>query len=246
MAGEWRNAIPEADWQLYEKAGFGRRSGFGESPAILVIDVQYRTVGDEPAPILESIDRFYRTSCGDRGWGAVERISDVVRAARAASVPVIYPYVAPKTALDAGQTGSKIPSLLSVPDRGYAFVEAIQPDAGELLIPKRHASAFFGTALMSYLVDLRVDSLIVTGCTTSGCVRATVADACSYNLRCVVAEDAVYDRCQLTHDVNLFDIESKYADVLAADECVVYLERLPEPTGGRAAAGASHVGSVRP
>jgi maleamate amidohydrolase len=238
MSGEWRRSIPEADWQLYEKAGFGRSSGFGASPAIVVIDVQCRTVGDEPAPILESIDRFYRTSCGDRGWRAVERIAELIPAARAASVPVIYPYVAPKTALDAGQTGSKIPSLLTVPDRGYAFVEAVEPQADDLLIPKRHASAFFGTALMSYLVDLRVDTLIVTGCTTSGCVRATVADACSYNLRVVVAEDAVYDRCQLTHDVNLFDIESKYADVLPTDECVAYLDQLREGAGAEAA-GAS-------
>lgn len=231
MSGEWRRTIPDEDWQLYERAGFGGTSGFGESPAILVIDVQYRTVGDEPAPILESIERFYRTSCGDRGWRAVERIADVVRAARAASVPVIYPYVAPKTALDAGQTGSKIPSLQSVPDRGYAFVDAVAPEAEDLLIPKRHASAFFGTPLMSYLVDLRVDTLIVTGCTTSGCVRASVADGCSYNLRCVVAEDAVYDRCQLTHDVNLFDIGSKYADIVTTDDCVAYLERLRESAG---------------
>lgn len=225
MAGEWRAAIPAEEWEIYELAGFGRKSGLGERPAVAVIDVQYRTVGDTPLPIRESMQRYYRTSCGEAGWRAVAGIQRLLAAARTAGAPVIYPHVAPKTSLDAGRTGAKIPSLLEVPDRGYHFVEEVAPHEGDLLLPKRHPSAFFGTALASYLIDMRVDTLILTGCTTSGCVRASAIDACAYNFYCAVVEECVYDRSPTSHDVNLFDIHSKYADVLPLADAVAYLER---------------------
>ena len=87
-----------------------------------MIAVQYRTVGDEPLPLLESIERWYRTSCGQAGWDAVAGIERLIAAARAAGAPVIYPYVAPKAKIDGGRTGEKIPSLMDVPERGYEFV----------------------------------------------------------------------------------------------------------------------------
>jgi nicotinamidase-related amidase len=222
----WRDSIPEAEWDVYERAGFGRSAGLGTSPAVLVIDVQYRTVGDEPAPLLESIERFYKTSCGEAGWRAVARIERLLGTARARGVPVVYPHVAPKSAIDAGRTGQKIPSLMEVPERGYAFVAEVAPEADDLLIPKRHPSAFFGTALVSYLIDLGVDTVLLTGCTTSGCVRATASDAFAYNFRCAVVEDCVYDRSQASHDVNLFDIQAKYGDVIGSDAAIAYLEGL--------------------
>src|SRR5712691_11094401 len=119
MSGEWRAAIPPEEWETYELAGFGRKTGLGGSAAIAVIDVQYRTIGDTPLPIRESMQRYYRTSCGEAGWRAVAGIERLLAAARAAGVPVIYPHVAPKTAHDAGRTHQKIPSLMEVPDRGY-------------------------------------------------------------------------------------------------------------------------------
>jgi nicotinamidase-related amidase len=223
----WRDTIPQSEWDVYERAGFGRSAGLGTKPALLVIDVQYRTVGDEPAPLLESIERFYKTSCGEAGWRAVDEIQRVLAAARASGVPVVYPHVAPKSAIDAGRTGEKIPSLMEVPDRGYHFVADVAPEPDDLLIPKRHPSAFFGTALVSYLIDLGVDTVLLTGCTTSGCVRATASDAFAYNFRCAVLEDCVYDRSQLSHAVNLFDIQSKYGEVIDSDEATAYLEGLP-------------------
>jgi maleamate amidohydrolase len=223
MIDDWRSRIPAEDWDVYARAGFGRSSGLGERPALLVIDVQYRTLGDEPLPLLESIERYSRTSCGEAGWRAVERIAGVLEAARAAGVPVIYPYVAPKRAIDAGRTGQRIPSLMEVPEHGYEFPPAAAPEPDDLLVPKRHPSAFFGTPLISYLIDLRVDTLLITGCTTSGCVRATATDATAYNLRCAVLEDAVYDRSRTSHDASLFDLQAKYADVIASDAAVDYL-----------------------
>jgi maleamate amidohydrolase len=228
MTSNWRDAIPAADWNVYEIAGFGRTAGLGASPALLVIDVQYRTVGDEPLPLLESIERFYRTSCGEAGWRAVEHISRLLASARSARVPVIYPHVAPKVALDAGRTGSKIPSLLEVPESGYAFVAGVAPEEGDLLIPKRHPSAFFGTPLVSYLIDMRIDTLLLAGCTTSGCIRATAIEAFAYNFGCAVIEDCVYDRSITSHNANLFDIQSKYGDVIGVTEAIAYIENVRE------------------
>ena len=193
LAGAWQDVVPAEEWKrALLRAGGLRPPGRARSaPAVLMIDVQYRTVGDEPLPILESMPRYYRTSCGQAGWDAVERMVPVVAAARAAGAPVVYPHVAPKGALDAGRTGTKIPSLMEVGGRGYAFVDEVAPHDGDLLIPKRHPSAFFGTALTSHLIDLGVDSVILLGCTTSGCVRSTAVDAFAYNFHCAVVEDAV-------------------------------------------------------
>ena len=226
MTGEWRVTIPEQDWRIYEMAGFGHKSGFGSRPAILVIDVQYRTVGDQRAPILESMQKYYRTSCGEAAWRSVGSIQRLLEAARESSVPVIYPHVAHKTSLDSGRTHEKIPSLMQIPDHGYDFVKEVEPAPGDLLLPKRHPSAFFGTALASYLIGMDRDTVILTGCTTSGCVRASAVDACSYNFHCAVVEECVYDRSETAHNVNLFDIQSKYGDVVPLDDALSYLRKL--------------------
>jgi nicotinamidase-related amidase len=136
---------------------------------------------------------------------------------------VIYPFVAPKVASDYSRIAEKSPGLMTPMGRGYDFVEEVAPREGELTLPKRHPSAFFGTPLTSYLVDMGVDTLVVTGCATSGCVRGTVVDGFSYNFRIAVPQDAVFDRSQVSHAVNLFDMASKYAEVAPAGQI---LERL--------------------
>jgi maleamate amidohydrolase len=216
----WAGVITDDDEARYEAAGFGRPSGAGRRPALLVIDVQYRTVGHEPRPFFESVSQEYRTSCGDAGWAAVPRVAALLEAFRSRDLPVLYPYVAPKSAQDAGRLGAKVPAIMDVPERGYAFVEEVAPREDEILLPKRHPSAFFGTPLLSYLIDAGADSLVVTGATTSGCVRASVVDAFSYNLRVTVPHDAVYDRSPTVHAVNLFDMAQKYADVTSTDAVV--------------------------
>ena len=121
---------------------------------------------------------------------------------------------------------NKNPMITTITERGYQFVDEIAPAENDILLPKRHASAFFGTAMVSYLIDLGIDTLLVTGCTTSGCVRATVADAFSYNFRVLVVEDCCYDRGYTSHLVNLFDMDAKYADVVSIGDAVGYLERV--------------------
>ena len=226
----WLASIPGDDLDVYELSGFGGSPGFGEHPALLVIDVQYRTAGDRPVPIREAITTMYPTACGDRAWAAIPHIARLVGAARAAGIPIIYPYVAPKKAVDAGRFGSINPAITSIAEKGYEFVAEVAPTGSDVLLPKRHASAFFGTALVSYLVDFGVDTVILAGCTTSGCVRATAVDAFSYNFATIVPEECVYDRIGASHDVGLFDLDAKYADVLATDVVIDHLRgRTPRP-----------------
>ena len=229
----WEGVIPEQDLVVYEKAGFGRKGGLGTRPGIVIIDVQYRTVGLRPAPILEAMDT-YPTATGQAGWDAAHAIQRLLSVARPMGVPVFYPYVAPKHAYDAGRLAGKVPTIMDIDQRGYEFVEEIAPQPGDVLIPKKHPSAFFGTPMASYLIDKEVDTLLVCGCTTSGCVRSTVSDAFAYNFRVAVVEECVYDRGELSHAVNLFDIQQKYADVLWLDEALAYLEWLKGQGGARA------------
>jgi len=223
----WDGIIPEAEQRAYRAAGFGRPSGLGTRPALLIIDVQYRTTGTEPRPFWEAI-REFPTSCGDVAWAAVKKIAPLLGLFREKNFPVLYPHVAPKKAYDAGRLAAKVPSIMTVPDVGYEFVREIAPRDGDILIPKRHPSAFFATGLVSYLIDLGADTLVVTGCTTSGCIRSSVVDAFSYNFRVVVPEECVYDRSAVSHAVNLFDMAEKYADVMPVDQAMAMIAGLPE------------------
>jgi len=168
----------------------------------------------------------FRASSGEVGWSAVDKIGVLLKQFRLRGWPVIYPYVAPKIANDFARISEKSPGLMSSSSRGYDFVAEVAPLQGELKLPKRHPSAFFGTPLTSYLIDLGVDTLVVTGCATSGCVRGTVVDGFSYNFRIAVPHDAVFDRSQVSHAVNLFDMASKYAEVQSTEEILRYLGTL--------------------
>ena len=221
-ARPWDGIIPERELAIYRKAGWGAPTGIGLRPALLVIDVQYRSMGYEPMPIEQAIETM-PTSCGEHGWRAVPHIARLLATFREMGAPVLYPHVAPKRSHDRGQFEAKVPGVMEVPAPDYEFVREVRPQAGDIQIPKHQASAFHGTALASYLVGLRVDTVVVTGCTTSGCVRATVVDACALNYKVVVPQDAVYDRSQVSHAVNLFDMASKYADVMPTDDLVEQL-----------------------
>lgn len=216
MSSPWSDVITADDERRYELAGFGGPAGLGERPALLVIDVQYRTLGDSPKPF-EAALADYRTACGEVGWAAVERIARLIATFRAIGRPVLYPHVAPKESFDGGALGAKVPSILEVPERGYAMPDQVAPEPGDVLLPKKHPSAFFGTPLASYLIERAVDTLVVTGCTTSGCVRSSVVDAFAYNFRVAVPHDAVYDRSPTVHQANLFDMAQKYADVQSTE-----------------------------
>lgn len=222
----WDGIISDEDLRAYESAGFGRPSGMGKRPALIIIDVQYRSVGSTPMPFFEAV-KEYPTSCGEVGWEAVKHIAVLLEEFRRRGWPVLYPHVAPKQAYDGGRLAEKVPGIMDIPARGYEFVAEIAPAPGDILIPKRHPSAFFGTALCSYLIDAGADTIVVTGATTSGCVRGTVVDGFSYGFKCVAPIEAIYDRGAVSHAVNLFDLGQKYADVLPVAEVLAGLKAIP-------------------
>jgi nicotinamidase-related amidase len=228
----WDDVISEAERKIYETGGWGRRMGFGHRPAVLVIDVNYDFVGDKPEPILQSIKRW-RYSCGDVGWRGVDSIRQLLLVARPKKVPIIYTTVEHRAdAFDYGRDRDKnfrtgeTTSLAG--EKGPEIPQEIAPIPADIVISKKKASAFFGTPLTSYLIDLGIDTLLVTGVSTSGCVRATVVDGHAYNFRVCVVEEATFDRSIVAHKVNLFDMHMKYADVVSLAETKRYLTQLPD------------------
>jgi maleamate amidohydrolase len=215
----WRDLVGARDREILAAAGYGHAVGLGVAPALLVVDVTYGFLGRVPLPVLEAI-RAYPGAVGEAGWEAVAIIERLLAAARGTGVPVLY---SAGTGAP-GRWAQKRPSHVRQPADAYEIVDRLAPRPGETVIRKAKPSAFFGSGLGERLKELGVDSLIVCGGTTSGCVRATVVDAFSHDLRVAVVEDAVFDRVQLSHAAALLDMEQKYADVLASGIVVAWLE----------------------
>jgi maleamate amidohydrolase len=197
--------------------GFHGRAGFGKRPALLVVDVNVGFT-DPESPLVCDLD------------GVVSAIRRLLAEARRANVPVVYTTVSYDEGdrVAAAAFIDKIPALLTL-RAGSRWVEIdprIVPLPGEPVLNKLFASAFFGTPLSSLLTAAGCDSVIVTGASTSGCVRATVVDALQHGYRPVVPREAVGDRNPAAHDANLYDIDAKYGDVMSVDEVVAQLEEL--------------------
>jgi maleamate amidohydrolase len=224
----WNKFLTERDKQVFGNAGYATRAGFGKRPALLVIDVNYAFCGDRREPILESVKRW-RNSCGEDAWDALPVLQALIETARAREVPVIYTTgVRRADNWDNGSWSWKNKRAVENTVRHtnhdhHEIMPQIAPGPRDIVIPKQKPSAFFGTNLMSYIMLLGCDSLLVTGTTTSGCVRASVLDAFSNNIRCTVIEDGCFDRSQASHAINLCDMNAKYADVIRSDEALDYL-----------------------
>lgn len=196
-------------------AGFASTLGGGERPALLVIDFvkAYITPGNP----------LYAAPGVPDAVAATRALLD---AARAHAVPVIYTNVsfAPGGS-DGGMFVRKVPALLQLTADSpmSQIVDELAPQPDEVVLNKRYASAFFGTPLVSMLTTLRIDTVILTGCSTSGCIRATAVDGMQYGYRVVVPRECVGDRTIEPHNANLFDIQAKYGDVVGRDEVLRYL-----------------------
>jgi maleamate amidohydrolase len=199
-----------SDDDIYRKQQFGQRTGFGKRPALLVIDF---------------VNGFHDPEILGGGNIAEAVVATVPLLAffRERGLPVIFTRIVyAEDGSDASLWCEKVPRLKELTERAHAsrVVDALAPRPRELIIRKTQASAFFGTHLSACLTAKGIDSLVVAGCTTSGCVRASVIDAMSLNYRTVVATDCVGDRALGPHDANLFDMGQKYSDLMTGKEIV--------------------------
>ncbi len=210
----------------YKRGGFGHALEFGQRPALLVIDfVQAYLV--RSSPLYAGVENA-RAAC-----------EELLRCARTAGIPIVHTNVVyQRGGRDGGVFFRKVPALKCFeagvhPDLA-AFADGLEPRDGETLISKQYASAFFGTSLASTLTALGVDTVLIAGVSTSGCVRASAVDACQHGFVPVVVRDAVGDRAAGPHEANLFDLQAKYAEVVSLSAARDYLARRRPATGSAA------------
>lgn len=226
----WDDVLSDRDRRVIAASGHGASRGLGQRPVVFVVDAQLHFVGLK-SDIFTSIAE-YPTSVGEEAWVAVGHIKRLIARARACGIPVMYS----KSGIKAGEERfdsfsrkrTRADVTKGVPGLNIEIVAEIGPRPGEVVIEKRYPSAFFGSPLMSFLNACGADTLLLTGFTTSGCVRATCVDAMSYNLNVGVVADGCADRIQLAHKASLLDISMKYADVISTDEALAYLEKVSQ------------------
>lgn len=221
--------IPEQyqeTFAFYRERGYGERVGFGERPALLVIDM-IRAFTESESPLSSDLS------------SQADGINELLPIARGVGAPIIFTTVAYDRHLtEAGIWIRKVPthSWLREDTEWVDVDPRMDRRDTDMWLVKKYASCFFGTDLATRLLMRGIDTVLLTGCTTSGCIRATAVDACSYGFHTIVVEECVGDRAELPHLANLFDIDAKYGDVVSRDEVRDYLagvERLvsAEPGG---------------
>jgi maleamate amidohydrolase len=213
-ARPWTDLISPDEVEVYRRAGYQTTYGLGTRPALLVVDVEYNFTGLPGQEHLQSI-AMYRNSCGPMAWESIPKIARLLERVRQMGLPVAFTH------------GFERADTVRAPRLGTQIVDEIAPRQGELMIEKEGASAFFGTRLAANLVKWGVDTVIHTGCVTSGCVRASVVDGAAYGFKNAVVEECVFDRARTPHIANLFDMDAKYGDVMSLEDIEKYLDSLP-------------------
>jgi maleamate amidohydrolase len=215
---KWKDLVGEEELKAYEKGGFGKRVGFGKHPALINVDMTYCFV-----------DPAYSLTFGDMS-PVVKAVARLTRVAREVKIPIFYSRRDNREhSLSRGIWNLK----LGISESGYNYDERadqwppeIGPQPGDIIIHKNKSSSFFGTPLAGMLTYAGIDTLIVMGTATSGCIRATVQDASFYNYRAIVPEECVGDRSRFAHRANLFDMDMKFGDVVNLEEAIQYLKTL--------------------
>lgn len=225
----WRDVVPEDILTLYSH--YARDVFVGPRPALLAIDLYELAYQGGPHPVSE-VSKTYPSSCGENAWNAIAPTQRLFGAARAAGIPVFYstsdtrPESSPASVVATKRRGIPVDPAV------YAIRPEFAPQPGDVVITKMRASAFFGTSLTAHLTQLGIQSLIVFGESTSGCVRASVVEGYSHGYHVTVVEECCFDRSPLSHKVNLFDMHHKYADVMGIDEVEAHLAK---PAGSKEA-----------
>jgi nicotinamidase-related amidase len=218
----WKDVIPREVLEIY--AGYERKLFVGPSPALVAIDLYESAYQGGNRPMAE-LAKTHPGSCGANAFAAIEPTKRLFAAARHAGIPVFYSTT--ETRPDSGPTAVTATKRRSKAARDpamYAIRPEFKPQPGDVVITKQRASAFFGTPLVAHLNQLGIRTVIMCGESTSGCVRASAVDAYSYGYHVVLVEECCFDRSDISHKVNLFDMHHKYCDVMHVDEVLAHLD----------------------
>ena len=223
----WDRFLTEGD-RVHVAMKPPRTIGFGKQPALLLIDLYRWVFGNKPERILDAI-KSWPGSCGPAAWNAIPHIQTLLRTAREARIPIIHMTGLAEAGIDGwsfrrdGDPSRLTPEAQERRRHKFDIIDEVEPLPGEAVLRKASPSAFWGTPLVAHLNQLGIDTVIACGESTSGCVRASVVDGCTYRFRMVVVEECVFDRHEACHAINLFDMNQKYADVLPLSEVLGYL-----------------------
>ena len=222
---KWMEMIPDEDRRTYQRAGFHGSRTLGKNPALIVVDVTYGFTGS-PGLTLEQAIAEFPTACGPASWETLPRIVSLIDLFRRERRPVVFTNSDEIATPYAGKATKSKRAGDSAP-RYNDFPPAIAPAKGEWVLSKTKASCFFGTPLSVYLVQQGVDTLVICGVSTSGCVRASVVDGFSYGFNTFVVDDCCFDRSWFAHCSNLYDMDAKYASVLSLEELAALMTSQP-------------------
>jgi maleamate amidohydrolase len=220
----WKDVVPPEMLEVYSH--YRRELFVGPAPALLAIDLYELAYQGGAKPVPE-VARTYPSSCGEHAWAAIPPTQKLFAAARAAGIPVFYstrdtrPQAGPRAVVATKRRDTPVDPAV------YAIRPEFAPQPGDVVVTKMRASAFFGTPLIAHLTQLGVQTVIVCGESTSGCVRASAVEAYSHGFHVVLVEECCFDRCTISHKINLFDMHHKYADVMRVDEVVRHLPARP-------------------
>jgi maleamate amidohydrolase len=216
----WRDIVSPDDLEIYSH--YRRKTYVGPAPALLAIDLYELAYRGGAKPPVELV-KAYPSACGRYAYEAIEPTKRLFAAARRAGLPIFYSTGDMRSESRPDFVGATKRVKPSIDPSDYAIRTEFAPQKGDVVITKQRASAFYGTPLTAHLTQLGVQSLIVCGESTSGCVRASAVDAYSHGYHVVLVEECCFDRSLMSHKVNLFDLHHKYADVMHLDEVFAHL-----------------------
>lgn len=216
----WQDIIPADILDIYKH--YKRDLYIGPNAALLAIDLYELAYQGGAKPVTE-VAKDYPSSCGINAWNAIEPTKRLFAAARAAGLPIFYTTGDTRAASKPGAIKATNRRGAKDSENAYDIRPEWTPQPGDVVITKQRASGFYGTPLLAHLTQLRIDTLIVIGESTSGCVRASTVDGYSNGFHMVMAEECCFDRSDISHKVNLFDLHHKYADVMKTADVIAEL-----------------------
>lgn len=219
----WKDIVPPDVLEIYSH--YKRDVFVGKAPALVAIDLYELAYQGGPRPVSE-VAKSYPSSCGEHAWAAIEPTQRLFAAARAAGIPIFYSTNETRAAGKTNVVKATNRRRPPIDPKLFEIKAEFEPQPGDVVIVKQRASAFYGSPIVAHLTQLGVQSIIMIGESTSGCLRASAVDAYSNGYHVTIVEECCFDRSQLSHKINLFDLHHKYADVMSLEQTVAHLDSL--------------------